>query len=210
MITSTGSEKFVHHMWRENARWIFAQRRYCYTTSSVTVRLTSHIDSEGVALRFRLPVRRRSYNVRSPNSLWHIDGNPKLIRWSLVIYGGIDGFTRIPVYLGCANNNRAETVFGLFIKAVEEYGLYIRSRVRLDMGGENIAVKSHMEQLPQRAEFQYRMLHRSQLANLSVCSARGDSDALLYRKISQSTVLIRLYRHISHPTSVYCSSFPSV
>ena len=50
----------------------------------------------------------------------------------------------------CANNNRAETVFGLFIKAVEEYGL--RSRVRSDMGGENIAVKKHMEQLPQRAE----------------------------------------------------------
>ena len=152
MITSTGSEKFVHHMWRENARWILAKRRYCYTTSSVTVRLTSHIDSEGVALRFRLPVRRRSYNVGSPNSLWHIDGNHNLIRWNLVIHGGIDGFTRIPVYLGCAHNYRAETVFGLFIKAVEEYGLYIRSRVRLDMGGENIAVKSHMEQLPQRAE----------------------------------------------------------
>ena len=86
-----------------------------------------------MALRYSLPVRRRSYNVRSPNSLWHIDGNHKLISWNLVIHGGIDGFTRIPVYLGCANNNRAETVFGLFIRAVEEYGL--RSRVRSDMGG---------------------------------------------------------------------------
>ena len=113
-------------------------------------------DSEGVALRFRLPVRRRSYNVRSPNSLRHIDGNHKLIRWNLVIHGGIDGFTRIPVYLGCANNNRAETVFGLFIKAVEEYGL--RSRVRSDMGGENIALKRHMEQLPQRGEGRISMI----------------------------------------------------
>ena len=50
----------------------------------------------------------------------------------------------------CANNNRAETVFGLFIKAVEEYCL--RLRVRSEMGGENIAVKTHMEQLSQRAE----------------------------------------------------------
>ena len=156
MITSTGSEKFVHHMWRENARWTFAKQRYCYATSSVTLRLTSQLDSEGVALRFRLLVRKRSYNVRSTNSLWHIDGNHKLIRWNLVILGGIDGFTRIPVYLGCANNNRAETVFGLFIKAVEEYSL--RSRVRSDMGGENIDVKRHMEQLPQRGEGRGRII----------------------------------------------------
>lgn len=114
------------------------------------------VDSEGVALRFRLPVRRRSYSVRSPNSLWHIDGNHKLIRWRLVIHGGVDGFTRIPVYMGCSNNNRAETVFGLFLKAVDEYGL--PSRVRSDRGGENIAVKRYMEEHPQRGEARGSML----------------------------------------------------
>ena len=34
-----------------------------------------------------------------PNSLWHIDGYHKLIRWRVIIHGGIDGFSRLPVYL---------------------------------------------------------------------------------------------------------------
>ena len=36
---------------------------------------------------------RRSYSVPGPNHLWHVDGNHKMIRWQLVIHGGIDGFS---------------------------------------------------------------------------------------------------------------------
>ncbi|XP_055999166.1 uncharacterized protein LOC130047773 [Ostrea edulis] len=36
-------------------------------------------------------IERRVYNVQEPNHLWHIDKNHKLIRWSLIIAGGIDG-----------------------------------------------------------------------------------------------------------------------
>ena len=53
----------------------------------------------------------------SPNALWHIDGCHKLIRWCLVIHGGIDGFSRLIVYK-VSPNNRAETVFNVFIEAV--------------------------------------------------------------------------------------------
>lgn len=35
---------------------------------------------------------RTSYSVPCPNALWHIDGHHCLIRWRLVIHGGIDGF----------------------------------------------------------------------------------------------------------------------
>ena len=36
-------------------------------------------------------------------------------RWRLVIHGGIDGYSRIPVFLHCSDNNEATTVLQLFI-----------------------------------------------------------------------------------------------
>lgn len=67
-------------------------------------------------------------------------------RWRMVIHGGIDSFTRIPVFLKCSTNNRAETVLDAFLKATQEYGL--PSRVRSDKGGENTAVSLYMLQHP--------------------------------------------------------------
>lgn len=61
------------------------------------------------------PIHRRTYSVSGPNALWHIDGNHKLIKWRLVIHGGIDGFSRVVTYLWCVNNNRSETVWMLLL-----------------------------------------------------------------------------------------------
>ncbi|KAF1389905.1 hypothetical protein PFLUV_G00052430 [Perca fluviatilis] len=88
--------------------------------------------------------RRRQYNVPAPNSLWHIDGNHKLIRWRIVVHGGIDGFSRLIVYLNCATNNRSSTVLDGFMSAVGQYG--VPSQVRSDKGGENVMVAHFMVQ----------------------------------------------------------------
>ena len=62
--------------------------------------------------------------------------------YRIVIHGGIDGFSRLIVFLGASSNNRASTVFGLFLDAVERYN--IPSRVRSDYGMENIDVGRFM------------------------------------------------------------------
>ena len=95
------------------------------------------VDPHATALRRRETVQRRVYSVDGPNSLWHIDGNHKLIRWKVVIHGGIDGHSRTIVFIQCATNNRADTVLRVFREAVEQFGL---QRVRSDQGGENTDV----------------------------------------------------------------------
>ena len=77
-------------------------------------------------------IYRRTYAVPGPNFLWHIDGHHKLIRWRLVVHGGIDGFSRLVTYLQCSNNNRAATVTEYFIKATHEFG--VPSRVHSNHG----------------------------------------------------------------------------
>ena len=91
-----------------------------------------------VLMRNLTTASRRRYSVPGPNSLWHIDGLHCLIRWRLVTHGGVDGFSRMIVYMHCSTNNRASTVLGLFLDAVHQYGW--PSRVRSDQGGENIDV----------------------------------------------------------------------
>ena len=49
--------------------------------SQARVREALHrVDPEGVAIRWSSAVQRRKYAVSSPLSLWHLDGNHKLIR----------------------------------------------------------------------------------------------------------------------------------
>ena len=102
------------------------------------------IDPVGTVLRWNQAVYRRKYSVPRPNSLWHIDGNHKLISWRIVIHACIDGYSRLIVYLHCANNNLAATVKEQFVTGVQKWGL--PSRVRSDHGLENVEVGRYMLQ----------------------------------------------------------------
>ncbi|XP_008401337.1 uncharacterized protein LOC103460806 isoform X2 [Poecilia reticulata] len=63
---------------------------------------------------------------------------PYLVRYNIVIFGGIDGFSRKIMYLGTAQNNLASTTLAFFQNSVEEFGFPLR--VRADQGVENVDV----------------------------------------------------------------------
>ena len=69
-------------------------------------------------------------------------------RWRLVIDGGIDGYSRLVVFLKCSSNNLSQTVLNLFVQASERYGLPFR--IRCDKGVENYDVAMYMLSHPQR------------------------------------------------------------
>ena len=106
------------------------------------------VDLFGIECRARRVLHRRTYQVHSPNDLWHIDGYHKLIRWRLVIHGGIDGFSRLIMFLKASPNNRADTMFQAFQQGLSEFGL--PSRIRMDKGGENTEVARYMLEHPNR------------------------------------------------------------
>ena len=63
-------------------------------------------------------VNHHHYNVPGPRSLWHLDGNRKLIRWRFVIHGCVDRFSSRIMFLKCSTYNQAATVLQLFLNAV--------------------------------------------------------------------------------------------
>ena len=102
---------------------------------------------ERLGFRNSMPpaITRRTYSVPGPNALWHADGNHKLIRWPFIIHACVDGYSRLITYIQCADNNRAATVMECFLVATQEFG--IPSRVRTDLGGENVRIWDFMEEV---------------------------------------------------------------
>ena len=57
-------------------------------------------------------------------------------------HGCIEEYSRLIIFLKRSDNNRATTVYELFLSAVQQHQL--SSCVRTDRGGENVLVAQHM------------------------------------------------------------------
>ncbi|KAK5935025.1 hypothetical protein CgunFtcFv8_020423 [Champsocephalus gunnari] len=103
--------------------------------SQITQRLPLDVDYLQFAVDQEMALF-RSLSGQGPLHLVHIDTNHKLIRYGLVIFGGIDGFSRKIMYLGA--NNKASTSLDFFLEGVQKYGFPLR--VRADQGVENVGI----------------------------------------------------------------------
>ena len=155
-ITNDDLDKIVSDIYREFPNCGIRRMKGFLTARGINLQWEHvrsslwRIDPEGIILRsMQLNlVNRRRYFVPGPLSLWHLDGNHKLIRWGFVIHGCIDGYSRHIMYLKASTNNQANTVFNLFIEAVHMFGL--PQRVRGDQGVENVDVAWYMLSNPAR------------------------------------------------------------
>ena len=114
------------------------------------------------------------------------DGHHKLIRWNLVTHAGIDGYSRLIVFMHCSNNNKASTVYNQFLEASRLYGL--PSRVRTDQGRENTLIARHMN----RGEGRGSIITGSSVHNQRI--------ERLWRDMFQSVIVTfyRLFYHMEH------------
>ena len=79
------------------------------------------VDPGNSRVRWAVVISRRAYSVAGPHSLWHIDGHHSLVTWGFVIHGGIDGFSRLIVFLKCSTNNRSNTLLDLFLTVTQRF-----------------------------------------------------------------------------------------
>lgn len=106
-----------------------------------TVRLALKLlDPVGVDHRLRHRLKRRSYNGRGPNFVWHIDGYDKLKPFGFCIHGAIDGFSRTILWLKVGvSNNDPSFIAKYFLDVIKDLGGTARV-VRSDCGTENTYV----------------------------------------------------------------------
>ena len=97
------------------------------------------IDLEGVSMRKKKTIKRRTYGTNSPFDVFHIDRNDKLKRFSFAIRGCIDGFSRKLIwrFVSTTNNYPVVVVANFYLKSVTNLGR-APNTLRMELGTENV------------------------------------------------------------------------
>ena len=96
------------------------------------------IDLEGVSMRKKKTIKRRTCETNGPFDVFHIDGNYKLKRFGDAIRGCIDGFSRKLIWLFVSTTNNDPLVAANFyLKAITNLGR-TPNTLRMDLGTENV------------------------------------------------------------------------
>ena len=96
------------------------------------------INPEGVSMRKKKTIKRRTYETNGPFDVFHIDGNDKLKRFGFAIHGCIDGFSRKLIWLFVSTTNNDPLVAANFyLKAITNLGR-APNTLRMDLGTENV------------------------------------------------------------------------
>ena len=105
------------------------------------------LNPDGMTIRRRHRLVRRTYSVKGPNCIWHVDGYDKLKPYGICISGCVDGYSRKVLWLraGTTNNDPA-VVAGYFVEAIERFG-GCPQKVRTDFGTENVTVFTDSKKL---------------------------------------------------------------
>jgi hypothetical protein len=172
--------------------------KHIYLRKEQVRKILAQIDPIGTAARKKHRLKRRVYSVPCANSLWHLDGNHKLIPWKFVIHGCIDGFSRFIMYCKCSTNNKSITMAQLFYEACDKY--FIPSRVRGDKGGENALIKQFMNinRGPNRGSFiEGKSVHNQRIERFW-SDAFNTVNCLYYKLFSEMEIslLLDINNHI--------------
>nr|XP_017208764.1 uncharacterized protein zmp:0000000984 [Danio rerio] len=137
-----------------------------YVVTQSTVRhLLKYLDPYGVEQRRKNRLIRRMYVNPGPNFMWHVDSYDKLKPFGICINGAIDGFSRAMIWLHAfSTNSDPKIIAGYFIAEVEKR-LGTPSRIRSDLGTENVTM----------ADMQ-RFLRWSTDHNVTNCFITGSSN----------------------------------
>lgn len=98
------------------------------------------LDSEGVEMRKRKYLKRRSYFARGPNWSWHLDGYDKLKPYGFNIHEAIDGYSRRILWLEvCRSNKHPKTVCSFYVNCLKELQI-LPIKIIADKGTENVYI----------------------------------------------------------------------
>ena len=110
--------------------------------SQSTVRFLLHIiDHEGIMLRKRNRLRRRTYRNSGPDFMWHVDSYDKLKPYGICINGAVDGFSRQVIWMEAYTTSSDPKVVGNYYMDAVNLRKGCPKIMRADRGTENVYIE---------------------------------------------------------------------